>query len=114
MTYDAMKSSTCLGVRCCRYRKAAQKVFHRFGEAELCRSGRSLLAVEVFDDAAAAATFCFSCAMTSTELLLSELRPHWRDDARAGAVVCVSIIVVWAVIADWRKRSWIPRQVEIC
>jgi hypothetical protein len=42
--------------------------------------------------------------MTSTELLLSELRPDWRDDARAGAAVCVSIIVV-AVIADWGKRS---------
>jgi hypothetical protein len=41
--------------------------------------------------------------MTSTELLLSELRPDWRDDARAGAGDCVSIIV-GAVIADWEEK----------
>jgi hypothetical protein len=41
--------------------------------------------------------------MTSTELLLSEPRPDWRDDARAGVVVCVSIIIM-AVIADCKEK----------
>lgn len=68
-----MKSSTCFGVSPCRYLKADQNVFHRLEDAECFRSALPCRA-----RGKSVANFCFSFATSSSELLLSELRPSWR------------------------------------